>query len=121
MVFFAYLFIFAVILLPLLIVIFLFKETSPKYYGYLFWGALLVVWAALVFGYLNDVKTEFAFKCKNIGKLPPLDQNTVKGIITNLELWIYIFPSVVAAIGANLITDFIKIKKPANTIGSSIT
>ena len=121
MIILTYVAVISITLFPLLVIIYFFKETAPKYYGYLFWGALLILWAALVFGYLSEIKGNLLLKYPSADKLPKSDQAEYKNIIANMDIWIYLFPSLIAGIGVNLVTDFIKLKKPENFIRSSIT
>lgn len=121
MILLTYVIVISLTLLPLLVIMYLFKETAPKYYGYLFWGTLLIIWAAIVFGALVEIKGNFLAKYPDAGKLPLAQQTDYKKVIANMELWIFLFPSVIAGIGVNLVTDFIKLKKPENITGSSIT
>lgn len=107
--------------LPLLVFIYLYKQTRPKYYGILVGGILLLGYSAAVFYSLSDVKAHIAKLYVRATNLSQSDKEAYEVIGKKLELWLYVLPVAVGAIGANLITDFIKKKKPANQMGSKIT
>ena len=97
-------------LIPTFFVMWLFKEHPPKYYGYLLWGGFLIACAAFNFSWLTDVITQIEQSSTKS------DQDTLvkHEVLENLRVWVYVFPAVSAAIGANLFTAFLTTKKPSN-------
>jgi len=95
-------------LLPLFIMLYYYKSMQPKYYGLFLWGGALIVWSALCFGELNN-----AVNLMNSSSPNNHTEETLKNnIISVLQVWLYIMPAITAAIGANLITQFLLSKKP---------
>jgi len=121
MMFWIYTIVICITLLPLLFIIWLFKEASPKYYGYLLSGGFLIFCSACAFWQLTEIRGSFFTEYPATKVLSAAAQKDYKQVVASMELWIYLFPSVLAAAGVNLITDFIKIKKPDNISGFKIT
>lgn len=102
------------LLLPVVVVVFLFRATKPKYYGYLVFGVALIVWAGLSAAQLNlmiqDLK--LIINGEFVSEVDTTSMASWQWLAAYLNTWMYIFPGVCAAIGANLITSFITMDKP---------
>lgn len=92
---------------PLFLMIVLFKGIKPKYHGLWFFGFLIICIAGLLAGGLSILEGNLS---KNLA-----DGNTkqaLKDAQHTVTVWIYIGPAAIAAIGVNLITEFILRDKP---------
>jgi len=87
-------------------------QKKPKYYGHLLYGVIFVIYSILAFKALSSVATGIAERFATYQNPPQNIINDYKNIKSNLDAWVYVIPSVIAAIGANLITQFITAVKP---------
>jgi len=88
------------------------KIVQPKYYLFLFWGIGLVGYSALCFRFLNDFQHGLFASNPWLLKESPEIKRVAQAIESNFEAWIYVFPAVIAAIGANLISHFLIMGNP---------
>ena len=86
-------------LFPLFILIFIYKLVSPRYHGLWIFGMTFIAISGLLAGSLLLLKKFYA---ENIATFEGVDVANF-----GLELWLYIVPAVIAAIGVNLITEYI--------------
>ncbi len=93
--------------MPLFIMVVIYKETSPKYHGMWIFGSLLILLAGLLAGALNIL--DVFIQAKLAGGATELALEEAK---RSVKIWVYVGPAVIAAIGANLITAFILKDKP---------
>ncbi len=70
-------------------------------------GVLLIAIAALFFGMFTEMNDEFYLLIQT----KKIDESTHKDVITIVGIWAFVLPTVVAAIGANLITAWFRPKK----------
>lgn len=94
---------------PLLLIIYLYKSLPPKYYGLLLWGVILILWASFNFGWLSEA----IFKIETSTVNDDSEKSLKYIVLTNLQVWVYVVPAVTAAVGANLITEFLLRNKPS--------
>ena len=94
--------------MPLFVVVLIYKEAKPKYHGLWFFGILIIAIAGFLAGGLGVLESFISHK---------LAEGSEKEILKETQhtvgIWIYIGPAVIAAIGANLITEFILRGKPS--------
>jgi hypothetical protein len=85
------------------------KGNDPWRLSTLLVGLALVVLAALSFGIFTDMNGLFDLlvQMKKIDEATHTQAKTVAGV------WIFIFPAIIGAIGANLITAWFLSKKPS--------
>lgn len=95
--------------LPILVMLYLYKSKPPKYYGLFLWGVLLICYSGFVFGWLSD-----AIYLLNEAAVWNENEKKVRNeIVSNLKVWVYLFPAVTAAVGVNLISAYLTKEKPA--------
>ncbi len=94
--------------LPLVVVVILYKEGKPQYHGLWIFGGLMIMIAALLFVILSGLPSIIE-QLNSEGKVSNTEFQSSK---ENIALWAYIGPAVIAAIGANLITEYILRDKP---------
>ena len=87
-----------------LFVIFMYKKWQPIYYGYLMWSLVLMLFAAFLFGLYTLSINQIGM----INNYESLKQN----LLHNLSILIFVVPGVMLAVSANLLTEFLKLKKP---------
>jgi len=99
----------AIFLLPLLFTVWMYKKVPPRYMGQLLYAAAFILLASIEAGSLNESITYLGeqMKAQKPAQLP-----SYKQAIAELGLWAGIVPVVAAAIGANLITQFLITPKP---------
>ncbi|WP_203142917.1 hypothetical protein [Marinobacter mangrovi] len=88
--------------LPLFFVVLLYKEAKPKYHGLWIFGILIIAIAGMLAGSL-DILEHFISEKLAAGS----EKEVLKEAQHTVGVWIYIGPAVIAAIGANLVTEFI--------------
>ena len=96
-------------LIPLLIVIITAKEYKPVYHRFWIYGFVFIALAAALFAVLNSL----TLVAMGIEVSTLDDKSTLNGIKNTLSVWTYIGPAAIAALGVNLITEFITKEKPA--------
>lgn len=89
---------------PTIGLVYVYKESAPRYHGIFLFGVIFILWAAFSLGILKALivdpdKVEMFFG----GRFSP----QINKINANLDMWVYIFPAVNAAIGVNLISEFL--------------
>ncbi len=87
-----------------------FKKAKPKYYGLLFVGVGLILWAAFSLYFLQALKPDPRM-VEAFGMDGKKFMDELRPISNTLSVWIYVFPAVNAAIGANLVTAFLLAEK----------
>ncbi len=97
-------------LFPLIVMLYLYKAMPPKYYGLLMWGVILVVWSAFNLGWMSEAITLL----NNSNVSASAEKSVKRTVLANLQIWVYLVPAVTAAIGANLITEYLTRNKPNN-------
>lgn len=85
------------------------KGNDPWRLSTLLVGLALVVLAALSFGAFTDMNGLFDM----LVKIRKIDEATRTQAQTVAGVWIFIFPAIIGAIGANLITAWFLSKKPS--------
>ena len=96
--------VFASGLFPLFAMIYFYKAIQPKYHGNWVFGVIFIMVAGLLAGTLNLLQS---FIVKHAGNLDEVGSATF-----TLELWLYIVPASIAAIGVNLISQYLVTAKP---------
>ncbi|RDS85065.1 hypothetical protein DWU98_03775 [Dyella monticola] len=86
------------------------KGKEPWRYGNLLVGIALVLLASFAFGLFVDMGTLFDL----LAQSKKIDQTMHDRAKSIAGVWAFVFPGVVAAIGANLITGWVTSKGPAN-------
>jgi len=112
MIFWAYVLMSCLISLPPIILIWMIDQNKPKYYGHLLYGIMFIIYSILAFKGLTSVSVGIAEKFATYQSHPQNIINDFKDIKSNLDAWVYVIPAVIAAIGANLVTQFITAPKP---------
>lgn len=95
-------------LIPLLLVIYTTKEFKPVYHRYWIYGFVFIGLAAALFAVLDSL----ARVATGIDVSTAADKTTLSGIKSTLAIWTYIGPAAIAALGVNLITEFVTKNKP---------
>ncbi|EHR1161782.1 hypothetical protein V8046_004843 [Vibrio parahaemolyticus] len=97
--------VFASGLFPLFILIFLFKVVNPKYHGYWVFGIIFIMVAGLLTGSLNLLGGLIEDHAESL--------KDSKQASFTVELWLYIVPASIAAIGVNLISQYLTTSRPS--------
>ncbi|HHX8453061.1 TPA: hypothetical protein ACVO0J_004700 [Vibrio diabolicus] len=98
------LYVFASGLFPLFVLIFIFKVVNPKYHGYWVFGVVFIMVAGLLTGSLNLLGGLIEKHAESL--------TDSKQASFTVELWLYIVPASIAAIGVNLISQYLTTPKP---------
>lgn len=102
-----------VVLIPSGFVFYFIKSLGPRYYRFLIFGVLLVVYSAFCFRILGDLQHGlFADNPWLLKDGPPELKKMAYTLSENFKAWLYVFPAVIAAIGANLISHFLIMENP---------
>ncbi|HIF9326957.1 TPA: hypothetical protein ACX6RP_003418 [Photobacterium damselae] len=91
--------VFASGLFPLFVLIFFYKMTQPKYHGNWIFGVIFIMVACFLAGTLNILQ---GFIINYVDKPDEVNDATF-----TIELWLYIVPASIAAIGVNLISHYL--------------
>jgi len=90
------------------LVIFMCKWKKLVYYGYIFWGVILIFFAACLLNFYSASLKLFI----DVTLSTTSEEAVRKNLIENLEILVFIVPGVMLAVAANLITDFLKLDNP---------
>lgn len=85
------------------------KAKQPKYYGLLIWAFFLILCASFFVGLYGESLEALQ---ASVAKLPE-EVEVKKNLISNLKILVFIVPGVMAAVAANLITEFLLRGKPS--------
>lgn len=96
-------------LIPLCLVIYTTKEFKPVYHRYWIYGFVFIGLAAALFAVLDSL----ALVATGMDVSTAEDTATLNGIKSTLAIWTYIGPAAIAALGVNLITEFVTKDKPS--------
>lgn len=96
---------------PLVLAVWFLKELKPLYHRYWFFGVIFLIISAALFALLGSVTDMILTVRVN---------NQTKEVVTTLAIWAYVGPAVLLAIGANLITQFLVLKKPEKSFKSRV-
>jgi membrane-bound metal-dependent hydrolase YbcI (DUF457 family) len=102
------------LLFPLLIVLYIYRNTKPSYFGSLISGVLLIIWAGISAAQLNTMMHDVV-SIVNGNYVPKFDKTSISlwsWLESYINVWLYVFPGVCAALGVNLITTFINMERP---------
>ena len=97
-------------LIPLTCSMLLYKRTQPGYYGLFIWGILLIICAAFNFQWLSEVLD----KSSSLRPRTDAEIDATINVVSTLKVWLYICPGVTAAVGSNLITEFMLRRRGQN-------
>ncbi|NOZ53620.1 MAG: hypothetical protein GXP08_10840 [Gammaproteobacteria bacterium] len=88
---------------PVIYVLWFFKTITPSHKKVLLYGIGLIAWGTIIFAWLSSgLSSMEATVASN-----PQEQELKDGVVTSLKIWVFIFPAVTLAIGANLLTHYI--------------
>lgn len=66
-------------------------------------GIFLVIWATVVFAWLSGSLADFNASVATNDQ----EQHLKDSALYSLKIWVFVFPAVTLAIGANLLTNYI--------------
>ncbi|MBL4606351.1 MAG: hypothetical protein JKY01_00785 [Pseudomonadales bacterium] len=92
-----------VTLFPLIVALKNYHRVPMGHRKMLLYGVGLIIWGALVFGWLSS-----GLEQMRILKVDSLVEVDLKeDFISSFSVWVFVFPAVVLAIGTNLITQYL--------------
>jgi hypothetical protein len=97
-------FAFIIGILPLLLLVGVMKQIKPK--GNLLWvyGIMFILISAFLLHYLNN---DLPLTLDALFNAEALAESELEKNKKELEVWVYLGPAVIAAIGANFITEYL--------------
>lgn len=100
-------------LITLLISFFIFyfyKILQPKYYGLLFFAAFIAVISCFFLGFYNNALELFNHAVTST----PIEENIKTDMVQSLKVLVFIVPGIMAAVSANLVTEFMLKRNPSS-------
>lgn len=88
---------------PVIYALWFFKKITPSHKKALLFGVGLIAFAATIFAWLSSGLTSMEATVAGDSQ----EQQLKDGMISSLKIWVFVFPAVTLAIGANLLTHYI--------------
>jgi len=90
-------------ILPVIIVLWVYKSANPSHVKLLWLGVAFIVWGTLFFAQFSSGLSAMLASVANNSN----EQELKETVVQSMRVWVFVFPAVTLAVGANLLTQYI--------------